>query len=80
MNELLHDATFLTAVLDAVSTIGLYAVGAYFPQYADLTKVIWGSLQPIFLSIIAAISQARAQNKQLTEQVRFLTTQVRKSQ
>jgi hypothetical protein len=71
--NLLKDAKFLTALLDTVTTIGLYVFATYLPQYSEFAKIVWGSLQPIFLSIIAAVAgyqtEIRALNSRVTNYV-----------
>ncbi len=61
VDHLLHDGKFLAALFDALTTILLFIVGTYFPQYDEATKVVWGALQPVFLLIIAEVSQVEAQ-------------------
>ncbi len=56
VDHLLHDGKFLAALFDALTTIMLFIVGTYFPQYDEATKVVWGALQPVFLLIIAEVS------------------------
>ena len=67
--SLLKDAKFLTAALDAVMTISLYVVATYMPQYADFAKIVWASLQPLFLAIIAAVVSVESRLRALDVRV-----------
>ncbi len=60
VDKLLHDGKFLTALFDAVTTIMLFIVATYYPQYDDMVKVVWGAMQPVFLLIIAQVSNMEA--------------------
>ncbi len=69
VDQLLHDAKFLTALFDALTTILLFVVATYFPEYDAAVKVVWGALQPVFILIIAQVSNLEAQIKTLTNLV-----------
>lgn len=56
MNKLLQSRRFLTAVLDMVISISLFAVGKYSPNNLDFAKFLIVTIQPVVLIVIAAFT------------------------
>jgi hypothetical protein len=64
ISRLLHSSKFLLLCLDVVLSLTLYFVGKYAPAsvFEDI-KVLIAALQPVFVSLIVAISIEDAAEK-----------------
>ena len=65
MKRLFHSAKFLTLVIDVVISLTSYFVGKYVaPDAAKDILFFIGTIQPVFLALIASIAYEDGQEKQ----------------
>lgn len=54
--NILHSRAFWTAVLDAVISLVVLAIGLQWPAYLDLSRQIIVTIQPVLAMLIAAFT------------------------
>ena len=63
LKALLKSRKFLLLVLDTIISLALYVTASFFPEAQDSVKEFIAILQPVFVSLIIAISVEDAAEK-----------------